>query len=118
MLIIGLAGKTLDGADRARIRTPQVSGVILFTRNFASRAQVAELCDSLRDACRRPLLIAVDQEGGPVQRFRDGFTRLPASKSIEKSPWPVTGVAPGSAWPSMICSNCEAASVLLRPEST
>lgn len=78
MLIIGLAGKTLDDADRARIRTPQVSGVILFTRNFESREQVAALIDSIRAEREEPFLICVDQEGGPVQRFRDGFTRLPA----------------------------------------
>ena len=78
MLIIGLAGKTLDDADRARIKTPQVSGVILFTRNFESREQVAALIESIRAEREEPFLICVDQEGGPVQRFRDGFTRLPA----------------------------------------
>lgn len=78
MLIIGLAGKTLDDADRARIKTPQVSGVILFTRNFESREQVAALIESIRAEREEPFLICVDQEGGPVQRFREGFTRLPA----------------------------------------
>jgi len=78
MLIIGLAGKTLDDADRARIRVPQVSGVILFTRNFETREQVAALIESIRAERDEPFLICVDQEGGPVQRFRDGFTRLPA----------------------------------------
>lgn len=77
MLIIGLAGKRLDEADRARLAVPQVSGVILFTRNFDSREQVAELIESIRAERDEPFLVCVDQEGGPVQRFRAGFTRLP-----------------------------------------
>ena len=78
MLIIGLPGKTLTGADRARLAVPQVSGVILFSRNFESRDQVTALIDDIRGARPDPFLVCVDQEGGAVQRFRDGFTRLPA----------------------------------------
>ena len=78
MLIIGLSGTTLDAADRARLVAPQVSGTILFTRNFESRAQVAALIDAVRELRPDPFIVCVDQEGGPVQRFRDGFTRLPA----------------------------------------
>jgi beta-N-acetylhexosaminidase len=82
MLLIGIPGTSVDADTRRWLRDPAVSGVILFTRNFASRAQVAALADALRETCERPLLIAVDQEGGPVQRFRDGFTRLPALARI------------------------------------
>lgn len=82
MLIVGLPGKTLDGADRARLAAPQVSGVILFTRNFDSREQVTALIDDIRLARPEPFLVCVDQEGGPVQRFRPGFTRLPALARI------------------------------------
>ncbi len=78
MLIIGLPGKTLTDADRARLAAPQVSGVILFTRNFESRDQVTTLIDDIRNERPDPFLLCVDQEGGPVQRFREGFTRLPA----------------------------------------
>ena len=78
MLIIGLPGKTLTDEDRRWLDTPQVSGVILFTRNFESREQVTALIDDLRVARDDPFLVCVDQEGGPVQRFRPGFTRLPA----------------------------------------
>lgn len=78
MLIIGLAGKTLSDDDRTRLAAPQVSGVILFTRNFADVGQVTALIDDIRNARPDPFLVCVDQEGGPVQRFRDGFTRLPA----------------------------------------
>lgn len=78
MLIIGLAGKTLSDDDRVRLAAPQVSGVILFTRNFESVAQITGLIDDIRSVRPDPFLVCVDQEGGPVQRFRDGFTRLPA----------------------------------------
>ena len=82
MLIIGLSGKSLGDADRVRLSAPQVSGVILFTRNFGDRDQVTALIDDIRAERADPFLICVDQEGGPVQRFRDGFTRLPALARI------------------------------------
>jgi beta-N-acetylhexosaminidase len=82
MLIVGIPGKTLDDADRARLAAPQVSGVILFTRNFESREQITALIDDIRLARPEPFLVCVDQEGGPVQRFRAGFTRLPALARI------------------------------------
>ncbi len=79
MLIIGVPGKTLSDEDRVWLSSPQVSGVILFTRNCAHRDQVIELIDDIRmERPDDPFLICVDQEGGPVQRFREGFTRLPA----------------------------------------
>lgn len=77
MLIIGIPGKTLGEAERAQFAAPQVSGVILFTRNFDSRDQVTALIDDIRNARPEPFLICVDQEGGIVQRFREGFTPLP-----------------------------------------
>lgn len=82
MLLIGLEGPTLDDAGRALVAEPVVSGVILFTRNFRSRAQIEDLVGALRDERPDHFLIAVDQEGGPVQRFRDGYTRLPALSRI------------------------------------
>lgn len=82
MLIIGLSGKTLSDADRVRLSALQVSGVILFTRNFDNRDQVTALIDDIRAERPASFLICVDQEGGPVQRFRDGFTRLPALARI------------------------------------
>lgn len=79
MLIIGIPGKTLSDDDRVWLSSPQVSGVILFSRNFSNRDQVTSLIDDIRmERPDDPFLICVDQEGGPVQRFRDGFTRLPA----------------------------------------
>lgn len=83
MLVIGIEGLGLTARDRQRLDAPQVSGVILFSRNFASRAQLAELIAAIREARPGPFPICVDQEGGPVQRFRgDGFTRLPPLSTI------------------------------------
>ena len=78
MLVIGIAGTTLDAAERDWLRHPSVGGVILFARNFASREQVTELAAAIRAAAQRPQLLCVDQEGGRVQRFRDGFASLPS----------------------------------------
>ena len=53
------------------------AGVILFKRNFVSKSQVAELSAAIREAAARPQLLCVDQEGGRVQRFQEGYSALP-----------------------------------------
>ena len=78
MLVIGIAGTTLDATERDWLQHPSVGGVILFARNFATHEQVAGLTAEIRSAAPRPQLVCVDQEGGRVQRFRDGFACLPA----------------------------------------
>lgn len=76
-LIIGIEGTVLDVATRERLCHPAVGGVILFSRNYENPGQLARLSEEIR-ALRTPrLLIQVDQEGGRVQRFQEGFTRLP-----------------------------------------
>ena len=77
MLVIGIAGTELTAQERDWLQHDAVAGVILFTRNFASRSQVAELSQAIRAAAPRPQLVCVDQEGGRVQRFRDGYSALP-----------------------------------------
>jgi beta-N-acetylhexosaminidase len=77
-LLIGLGGTALGAAERDSLQHPAVGGVVLFTRNYASPRQLGELTDAIRTESGRGLLITVDHEGGRVQRFRDGFTRLPA----------------------------------------
>jgi len=78
MLVIGIAGHELTAQERDWVQHDACAGVILFARNFASQAQVAELAQAIREAAPRPQLVCVDQEGGRVQRFRDGYSALPA----------------------------------------
>lgn len=77
MLVIGIAGTELTAQERDWLQHDAVAGVILFTRNFSSREQVQDLCAAIREAAPRPQLICVDQEGGRVQRFREGYSALP-----------------------------------------
>jgi beta-N-acetylhexosaminidase len=76
-VLVGLSGPRLDEADRAALRHPATGGVVLFTRNYQDREQLKSLTQAIRDCVDRDLLITVDHEGGRVQRFREGFTRLP-----------------------------------------
>lgn len=77
-LFIGIADTELNEEEAAWLSEPSVGGVVLFTRNYTSVAQLSRLCDSIRQTAGRDLLICVDHEGGRVQRFKKGFTRLPA----------------------------------------
>ena len=80
-LMLDLQGPTLSPAEAQLLRNPDVGGVILFSRNLTSRDQLIDLVADVRKAAPQ-LLIAVDQEGGRVQRFRDGFTPLPAMQVL------------------------------------
>ncbi len=76
-LMLDIGGTYLTAEDRHLLRQPQVCGVILFARNIEHPQQVRELCRAIREV-RSDLLIGVDQEGGRVQRLRQGFVTLPA----------------------------------------
>lgn len=81
-LIIDLQGVTLTPDEQALLNHPMVGGVILFKRNYETRAELITLCQRIRMASPRPLLIMVDQEGGRVQRFVPEFTALPPVASL------------------------------------
>lgn len=70
-------GLQLSADEREFLRHPMVGGVILFARNFSDREQLKDLTSEIRELRKPDLLLAVDHEGGRVQRFRDGFTRIP-----------------------------------------
>lgn len=76
-LMVDVAGTELSSEDLDVLRNPLVGSVILFTRNYRDPRQISALCGAIRELRNPPLLIAVDHEGGRVQRFREGFTRLP-----------------------------------------
>ena len=78
-LMVGVAGGELDQVEMEVLQHPTIGGVILFSRNYRNRGQLRALCDSIHALRQPPLLIAVDHEGGRVQRFKDGFTILPAA---------------------------------------
>ncbi len=99
-VMLDVVGTTLSEDDLRRIRHPLTGGVILFARNYDNRAQLVALCDAIH-AARPGVLIAVDHEGGRVQRFRsDGFTRLPAMRQL------------GQLWDNDVLQACKVATAL------
>ena len=99
-VMLDVVGKILTEDDLRRIQHPLTGGVILFARNYANREQVTQLCKAIH-AARPGMLIAVDHEGGRVQRFRtDGFTHLPAMKKL------------GQCWDADVLESCKLATAV------
>ncbi|OGT46186.1 MAG: beta-N-acetylhexosaminidase [Gammaproteobacteria bacterium RIFCSPHIGHO2_12_FULL_41_20] len=99
--MLDLQGYALTAEEHELLDHPFVGGVILFSRNYVSREQLIDLCRAIKNR-KKPLLIAVDQEGGRVQRFRAGFTVLPSMAQIgnyyEQSPELACQLAETCAW--------------------
>ncbi len=93
-VMLDIEGVSLTALDQEKLAHPNTGGVILFTRNYEEPAQLAALTQSIRQARRGPLLIAVDHEGGRVQRFHAGFTRLPPAAAYTEFP----GLAESAGW--------------------
>lgn len=84
-VMLDVAGFELTESERTQLRHPLVGGVILFARNFESPAQLAALTADIKSQREPALLISVDHEGGRVQRFRDGFCRLPCMRALGRA---------------------------------
>ena len=79
--MIDIEGTSLSSSDIELISNDQVGGLILFERNFNSKEQITNLCSDIK-GIKKNILISVDQEGGRVQRFKNGFTRLPSMQAL------------------------------------
>ena len=84
-LMFDVAGTELTGEDRRRLAHPLAGGVILFSRNYAAPEQLARLTGEIHALRSPPLVVAVDHEGGRVQRFRDGFTVIPPMRELGRA---------------------------------
>jgi len=84
--MLDVAGLTLAQDEKEKINHPNTGAVILFSRNYQDPEQVTELIKQIRAARDGDILVAVDQEGGRVQRFQHGFIRLPPAASYAQSP--------------------------------
>lgn len=111
--MLDIEGVALTPADRELLREPAVGGVILFTRNYESPEQIADLVSEIRALRSPPLIIAVDHEGGRVQRFRDGFSPIPAMRHLgieyDHDPESATLLARQAGW--LIASELRAAGI-------
>lgn len=112
-VMLDVEGLQLTPADRDLLAEPAVGGVILFSRNYASPSQLADLVASIRTLRSPALLIAVDHEGGRVQRFREGFSAIPPMRRIgreyDRDPDEALALARTAGW--LIAAELRAADI-------
>lgn len=101
-VMLDISGTALSAEDRERLRHPLVGGIILFTRNYESPEQITALVEEIHRLREPRLLVAVDHEGGRVQRFREGFTVLPPMRRLgelyDENPRRAKHLAETSGW--------------------
>ena len=101
-VMLDIAGLSLDQNDYIRLKHPQVGGVILFSRNYESPGQLKALVEEIHSLRMPQLIVAVDQEGGRVQRFREGFQAIPSMASLghlyDQNPGQAIKLAETIAW--------------------
>lgn len=97
-VMIDVAGLTLTASEKEIINHPNTGAIILFARNFADPEQVTDLISEIRASRNGNILIAVDQEGGRVQRFQNGFTRLPPAACYADSVKDRAELAHSAGW--------------------
>jgi beta-N-acetylhexosaminidase len=111
--MLDIEGLSLTPADRDLLLEPAVGGVILFGRNYESAQQVTDLVSEIRALRSPPLIVAVDHEGGRVQRFRDGFSAIPPMRLIgrefDRDPAIAEALAHQAGW--LIASELRAAGI-------
>lgn len=112
-VMLDIEGLELTPADRQLLREPAVGGVILFSRNYASPEQLSDLVSAIRALRSPPVLIAVDHEGGRVQRFRKGFSAVPPMRRLgvefDRDPDTAVEAARMAGW--LIASELRAAAI-------
>ncbi len=101
-LMIDIQGLIPTSEDQTLLSHPAVGGVILFSKNYQSPTQLTDLVAAIRQLRPTEFLIAVDQEGGQVQRFREGFTILPPAswhgKNYQKQPDTACKISEQTGW--------------------
>ena len=112
-VMLDLVGTTITPEEKDMMRHPQAGGVILFTRNYESPEQIAELVKEIH-ALRSPhLLVGVDHEGGRVQRFHEGFTRIPPAATYgqlyKQNPTEARKMARTCGW--LMAAECRAVGI-------
>ncbi len=112
-VMLDLVGTSISPEEREMMLHPQTGGVILFTRNYESPEQITELIREIHQLRSPHLIVAVDHEGGRVQRFREGFTHIPAAavygQHYKSSPQKARSLAQSCGW--LMAAECRSVGI-------